>query len=153
MSEFGALGLVLIISPSSELRIVHRFLDGLLVLQGIFCQNFKFFLNQFVGLACIEHWFWWFWSSNLTWLGPISSRSVLGNILDPFGALVRVPCNPPGIHMDSWWWSKRVNVERAAHLVTVRSIYGAGFWGWWGHFPKLKEGKMKVEVGRAGVLV
>ena len=45
--EFGALGLVLIISSSSELRIVHHFFYGLLILQGTFCQNFKKkFLNQ-----------------------------------------------------------------------------------------------------------
>ena len=34
-----------------------------------------------------------------------------------------------------------------------RSVYGAGYQGWWGHFPELKEGKMKREVGGAGVLV
>ena len=44
-------------------------------------------------------------------------------------------------------------MEREAHLVTVRSVYGAGYQGWWGHFPELKEGKMKREVGGAGVLV
>ena len=44
-SEFGALGLVLIISPSFELGIVHHFFYGLLILQGTFFQNFKFFLN------------------------------------------------------------------------------------------------------------
>ena len=43
--EFGALGLVFIISPSSELGIVHRFFYGPLILQGTFCQNFKFFIN------------------------------------------------------------------------------------------------------------
>ena len=44
--EFGALGLVLIISPSSKLVIMHHFFYGLLILQGTFCQIFKFFLNQ-----------------------------------------------------------------------------------------------------------
>ena len=44
--EFRALGLVLIISPSSELGIMYRFFYGHLVLQGTLCQNFKFFLNQ-----------------------------------------------------------------------------------------------------------
>ena len=34
--EYGALGLVSIISPSFELRITHRFFYGLLVLQEIF---------------------------------------------------------------------------------------------------------------------
>ena len=41
-------------------------------------------------------------------------------------------------------------MEREAHLVTVRSVYGAGFRGSWGHFPELKEEKTKVEVGGAG---
>ena len=41
--EFGALRLILIISPSSELGIVHRFFYGLPILQGTFFQNFKFF--------------------------------------------------------------------------------------------------------------
>ena len=45
-SEFGALGLVLIISPSFELRIMYHFFYGLLIHQGTFFQNFKFFLNQ-----------------------------------------------------------------------------------------------------------
>ena len=51
--------------------------------------------------------------------------------------------------MDSWWWSNGVNVERATHLVTERSVYGAGFWGWWGHFPKLKGGKNECGNGRS----
>ena len=143
--EFIALGLVLIISPSSELRIAHHFFYGLIILQGTFCKNFKFFLNQFdwfpefqfrhnslkrvrirstkacfdhislirpwncapfflwthyssrnilpnfqkfsqsarpvgsrfnrfIELACMEHWFWWFWSPIPTWLGPMDSR-------------------------------------------------------------------------------
>ena len=46
MFEYGALGLVSIISPSSELGMAHRFFNGLLVLQEIFYQNFKFFLNR-----------------------------------------------------------------------------------------------------------
>ena len=41
--EFRALRLILIISPASELGITHRFFHGLLVLQRIFCQNFKIF--------------------------------------------------------------------------------------------------------------
>ena len=45
--EFGALGLVLIISPSSEFGIAHHFFVGLLILQGTFCENFKIFLNRF----------------------------------------------------------------------------------------------------------
>ena len=44
--EYGALGLVSIISPSFELGIMHRFFYELLIIQGIFCQIFKFFLNQ-----------------------------------------------------------------------------------------------------------
>ena len=44
--EYGALGLVLIISPSFELGIVYHFFYGLLVLQGIFYQNLKFFSQQ-----------------------------------------------------------------------------------------------------------
>ena len=48
----------MIISPSSELRIVCRFFYGLLVLQGILCQNFKFFLNRLDRLATVQpiHW-------------------------------------------------------------------------------------------------
>ena len=45
--EFIALGLVLIISPSSEFRIMHHFFYGLIILQGTFRKNFKFFLNRF----------------------------------------------------------------------------------------------------------
>ena len=44
--EYGALGIVSIISPSSVLGIAHHFFNGLLVLQGILYQNFKFFLNR-----------------------------------------------------------------------------------------------------------
>ena len=44
-SEFGALGLVLIISPSFELGIMHHFFYGLLIHQGTLCQNLKFFIN------------------------------------------------------------------------------------------------------------
>ena len=46
MSEFRALRIVSIISLSSKFRIMHHFFYGLLVLQGILFQNFKFFLNQ-----------------------------------------------------------------------------------------------------------
>ena len=46
MSELGALGTILAISPSSELGIVHRFFYGLLILQEKFCQNFIIFLNR-----------------------------------------------------------------------------------------------------------
>ena len=42
-SEFGALGLVLIISPSFELGIVYHFFYRLLILQGTLYQNLKFF--------------------------------------------------------------------------------------------------------------
>ena len=45
-SEFGALGLVLAISPSSNLGIAHCFFHGLLLLQGKFYKNFIFFLNR-----------------------------------------------------------------------------------------------------------
>ena len=45
--KFKALGLVLIIFPSSELRIAHHFFNRLLISQGTFFQNFKFFLNRF----------------------------------------------------------------------------------------------------------
>ena len=50
-SEFGALGFVLIISPSSDLGIAHRFFNGLLILQVTFCKNFKIFLNRLDQLA------------------------------------------------------------------------------------------------------
>ena len=48
---YGALGLSSFISPSSELRIMHHFFYGLLVIQGTFYQNFKFFLNRLDKLA------------------------------------------------------------------------------------------------------
>ena len=51
MSEFGALGLILIIFPSFELRIMHHFFYGLLILQGTFYQNLKNFLNRLDQLA------------------------------------------------------------------------------------------------------
>ena len=41
--EFGALVLVLIISPSFELGIVYPFFYRLLILQGKLYQNLKFF--------------------------------------------------------------------------------------------------------------
>ena len=46
MSEFRALWLVSIISLSSKLGILHHFFYGILVFRGIFCQIFKYFLNQ-----------------------------------------------------------------------------------------------------------
>ena len=46
MSEFGALELVSIISPSFELGIVYRFFYGLIIPQGILFQKLKFFLNR-----------------------------------------------------------------------------------------------------------
>ena len=45
MSKFRAFGIVSIISPSSKLGIAYYFFYGLLILQGIFCQTLKFFLN------------------------------------------------------------------------------------------------------------
>ena len=176
--EFGALGLVLIISLSSELGIAHHFFLWTPYSSRNILSKFQFFfLNQlnwfpkfqfrqnslkhvrirstwacfdhisliqpqnrapfflwtlcssrnilskfqnfsqparpvgiqfnwFIKSACMEHWFWWFWSPIPTWLGPMGSRSVLGCILDPFWALFRIPCNPPWIHMDPWWESK-----------------------------------------------
>ena len=100
--------------------------------------------NQFnpsIGPACIYHWFWWFWSSNPTWLGTISSRSVLGNILGPFWALGQVPCSPPSIHMDFWWWTKGVNMERVPHLVD----YEKCLWRW---FPRLMRALSRSEGGK-----
>ena len=58
---FGALGIVSIISPSSKLIIACHCFFGLLILQEIFSQNFKIFLNRmdrfsrFIRPACIEH--------------------------------------------------------------------------------------------------
>ena len=49
--EFRAFGLVLIISLSFDLRIVHRFFYGLIILQETFYQNFKIFLNRIDRLA------------------------------------------------------------------------------------------------------
>ena len=46
VSELGALGPVLAISPSSKLGIGHHFFNGLLILQGKLCQNFIIFLNR-----------------------------------------------------------------------------------------------------------
>ena len=53
--ELGALGLVSIISPSFEFKIMHRFFFvGLLILQGIFPQKFRFFLNRIDQLGIVQ---------------------------------------------------------------------------------------------------
>ena len=44
--EYGALGIVSIISPSSELRIMHNFFCWFLILQEILCQNLTIFINR-----------------------------------------------------------------------------------------------------------
>ena len=93
-SEFGALRLVLAISPSSDLGILYCFFSWTPYSSGKILSNFHNFsqpvrpigvqFSRFIKLACMEHWFWWFWSSIPTWLGPISFRSVLGYIVGPF---------------------------------------------------------------------
>ncbi|KAL6347513.1 hypothetical protein AAG906_026035 [Vitis piasezkii] len=55
-SEFGALGFVLAISPSSDLGITHHFFHGLIIIQGTFYQNFIIFLNRFDQLASDRSW-------------------------------------------------------------------------------------------------
>ena len=47
MLRFGALGLVLIISPFFELGIAYRFFHGFLTLPEKFYQIFKIFCNRF----------------------------------------------------------------------------------------------------------
>ena len=116
MSEFGALGLVSVISPSSDLIIMYHFFSWTPYYSRNILSKFQKFyhpdppvgirFNRFIESACMEHWFWWFWSPIPTWLGPISSRSVLGCLLGPLWALVWIPCSPPWIHMDPWWGSK-----------------------------------------------
>ena len=50
--EFGALEIVLVISPSSEFEIIlHFFFVGFVILQGTFFQIFKIFLSQINWLA------------------------------------------------------------------------------------------------------
>ena len=87
-SEFGALELVLAISPSSDLGIMNPFFSWTSYYSGKILSKFHNFsqpvqlvgiwFNRFIELACMEHWFWWFWSLIPTWLGSISSRSFLG---------------------------------------------------------------------------
>ena len=157
-SNTGHSALFLAISPSSKLRITYRFLWIPCSLRDIL-SKFEFLsqparlvgnrFNRFVGPTCIEHWFWWFWSPNPTWLGPISSRYILGNILDPFWALIRVSCNPPWIHMNSWWWSKGVNVKRAAHLVDCEECLGSWFPRLMGALSRAVGGKNKGGSGKS----
>ena len=105
-----------IISPFFELGIVYRFFSWIPYSSRNIISNFQDFLqpvrlvdirfSRFIESTGVKHWFWSFWDPNPTWLRPISSRSVLGNVVGPFWALVWVSCSPPWIHMDSWWWSK-----------------------------------------------
>ena len=44
--NYGAHELVLIIFPSSKLKIEHRFFVGFLILQGRLYQNFRIFINR-----------------------------------------------------------------------------------------------------------
>ena len=96
-SEFGALELVLAISPSFDLGITHHFFSWTpYSSRKIFSKFHNFYqqvrpvgvrFNWFIELACMEHWFWWFWRLIPTWIGPISSRSVLAYIGPWFGFL------------------------------------------------------------------
>ena len=95
------------------------FFHGLLILQGIFSQNFIFFLNRIDQLGTIQ---------------PVHRASLCGAlifvILEPksymdrahrpqisprhcwiqFWTILWVACNPPWVHLDTWWLSKGVNV-------------------------------------------
>ena len=56
-SKLRALWLVLVISLSPELRIVHHFFFvGFLIPRGIFCQNLRIFLNQIDRLVFRHSW-------------------------------------------------------------------------------------------------
>ena len=62
-------------NPYSSWNLLSRFHNFYQLVRPIGVR-----FNQFIELACMEHWFWWFWSPIPTWLGPISSRLVLGYI-------------------------------------------------------------------------
>ena len=91
--EFRAPDLALVISPSFELRIVlHFFLDSLLFKEHSI-KFLKFFLANSIGWHSVQPvlraslcrtLFLVNWSSNPTWIGSISSRSILGSIFDSF---------------------------------------------------------------------
>ena len=67
VSELGALEPVLDISPSSDLRIMHRFYSWTPYSSGKILSKFHNFsqsvqpvgvrFNRFIELACMEHWF------------------------------------------------------------------------------------------------
>ena len=44
----------MVISPSPELGIKHRFFHGILIIQEIFSQNFRFFLNWIDQLGTVQ---------------------------------------------------------------------------------------------------
>ena len=94
MFELGALRLVSIISPSSDFGIMYHFFSWTPYSSRNILSKFKKIsqpdrlfgirFNRFIESTCMKHWFGWFWSPIPTWLGPISSRLVLGCILGPF---------------------------------------------------------------------
>ena len=162
MSEFGSLGLVLTKSLSSELGIMHHFF-----MHSLLFKEYSLKISNFLSTISTNwqpvqpaHWVSLYRAlilvileakSYMAWAHKLQID--LGQYCGSILVLGLGSLQPTMNHMDSWWWSKGVNVEREAHLVTVRSVYGADFRGWWGHFPERKQGKTKVEVGEAGVLV
>ena len=94
---------------------------------SLFQENFikfsRFFATGSTGWHPVQpvHWVNWCKTLILVILGPKSYMAqahklqidfgqcyepILANVMSPFWALVWVPCSPPRIHMDSWWWSK-----------------------------------------------
>ena len=116
MFEFGAPELVLVISPSSKLGIVSRFFFfELLILQGIFFQNFIFFSqpDRLVGTGSFGSLCQLVWSTDFSDFGAkilldsahkpqINSRHGLGQFWD----MLCVSYNPPWVQLDTWWLSK-----------------------------------------------
>ena len=108
MSEFGALGLVFshisIIRTRNHVPIflwTPYSLRNILSKFQIFCQSARLVGNQFVGPACIEHWFWCFWT-----LLRYSPR--------PFS----------GAHPNStlFWYSPRYNLFSGTRSDTILSV-------------------------------
>ena len=89
--------LVLVISPSSELGIVHHFFVGFLILQGTLCQNLRIFLNWSTGWAINSTSSTRFFFRQSTGCQPIDSLlRLLANdsVFGIFGAFVQAGSSP-----------------------------------------------------------
>ena len=96
--EHCFLVIVLIISPSSELEIAHHFFSWIPYSFRNFMSNFQKFLQPVHRVS-------WCRTLILVILEPKSYMARTHKLQISFGQC-SVPCSPPWIHMDSWWWSK-----------------------------------------------